>query len=91
MKISEIGIAFDNEPVSGTAHKKKTKTHKYIKAFVMKCLTLALTLISLSYIPYVLLGVFNRVFGVIHSVFLCYAGDRKYAKHYLFSFSEKKF
>lgn len=35
-----------------------------------------------SWLPFILLGLVNRVFPILKSVFFCYAGNAKYASHY---------
>ena len=41
-----------------------------------------LSAVCRTYVPFVLMGVLNRVFPMFVSVFFCYAGNARYASHY---------
>jgi hypothetical protein len=42
----------------------------------------ALSAFSRTWVPFIVLGAFNRVFPTFVSVFFCYAGNERYASHY---------
>ena len=58
---------------------------------VVKSLALALAIASRTYLPYALLGVWNRAFGGWRSVFFCYAGSRNYIASYAAPMAVKLF
>lgn len=52
--------------------------------FVIKCVVACVAVFSLIGLPYVFLGVWNRVFGGWVLVFYCYAGSPKFVQSYGF-------
>ncbi len=58
------------------------------KTILARTFIAALSFISRSYIPYIILGFANRLFPLCESIFICYAGDQRYAKHYTFGWLE---
>jgi hypothetical protein len=50
---------------------------------------LTLTVSCRTWIPFLLLGAINRVFPMFGSVFFCYAGNERYARHYGYRFSRE--
>lgn len=55
--------------------------------FKLGALTLAL--VSLTGLPYRLVGLINKRTGFLQSVFYCYSGDSRYARHYCYLWSER--
>ena len=56
-----------------------------IRRNVRRAAVTLLSLISRSWIPFLILGLVNRAVRRVDSVFFCYAGSRRYAEHYCWS------
>lgn len=59
-----------------------------ISTIIARTFIAGLSFISRSYVPYIVLGLANRVLPLFESIFICYAGDQRYAKHYTFKWLE---
>jgi hypothetical protein len=53
-----------------------------IRAHIQRITVVVLSALSRTWLPFVLVGAFNRVFPTFVSVFFCYAGNKRYATHY---------
>ena len=49
---------------------------------IVKSVTLAMAVLSRTYLPFVILGLWNRTFGGWQSIFFCYAGSRNFIASY---------
>src|SRR5271163_675201 len=69
----------------GDAHENfysKARSTFALRAHLRRVAIVILSAISRTYLPFLLMGLFNRVFPVFASVFFCYAGNKRYATHY---------
>lgn len=53
-----------------------------LRRFVLKSLVMTAAIACCTYVPYVLIGLWNRSFGGWKSVFFCYAGSKNYTSSY---------
>ena len=49
---------------------------------IQKTLTISLGVLAPTYLPFVLIGIWNRLFGGWQSLFFCYAGNASYGRSY---------
>ena len=54
------------------------------KRFIVRLIGLLSNLLSRTYIPFLVLGMINRVFGLFKSTFLCYMSHPHYIRYYCF-------
>ena len=69
----------------GDAHENfysKARSTFALRAHLRRVAIVILSAISRTYVPFLLMGLFNRVFPAFASVFFCYAGSKRYADHY---------
>jgi len=59
-----------------------------LRRMIARTFIAVLSFLSRIYVPYIFLGVVNRVLPLFESIFICYAGDQRYAKHYTFEWLE---
>jgi hypothetical protein len=62
--------------------KSKMRRPHSMGAHLRRIAIVVLSAVSRTYIPFVLLGILNRIFPTLASVFFCYAGNARYAAHY---------
>lgn len=55
---------------------------------LIKIVLLLLSFVASTRILYAIIGLFNRKFKFINSLFICYAGNQRYARHYGFKVFE---
>ncbi|MEM9269407.1 MAG: hypothetical protein AAGA78_10775, partial [Pseudomonadota bacterium] len=53
-----------------------------LRRVALKSVLVVSAIACCTYIPYLVLGLWNRVFGGWHSVFFCYAGSRNFISSY---------
>lgn len=72
-------------PAETARHGREYSGTGSVSRHVRRIAVLFLTVLCRTWIPFLALGAFNRVFPTFASVFFCYAGNENYARHYSYA------
>src|SRR5439155_12027854 len=94
MRHLQIDISMSHQVMSlclgqKTSPRIRMRNPLSVAAHFRRVAVLVVSAICRTWIPFVLMGVMNRLFPTFGSVFFCYAGNERYATHYSYPFSRK--